>query len=270
MTRQTEKVPLYHYRKCRGPPLTTGQISAVQLPLLTFPSSVAFPGVPCAFILIEPRYQRMMATLTQKTERFAGLCLARRDTHFDMHGTLLRLTHVELLSDGRYLVHAIGVGRFRVLQWRMCSDGYPIAESLACIADRLGEKNAPRREPQLPIPSVESRKPEMSAWKPAWHGKTATSPSCWASPVHLRGLSRPPPPVEQLLRVLDTMLDHVPLEPAEVQLIWQIANLLPATPLDKACLLPTQTVAERIHMILAWFPSRSPFYTTAPEICSVS
>ncbi|CAD7928600.1 unnamed protein product [Amoebophrya sp. A120] len=92
-----------------------------------FKCSIAVPGVNCGLHVFEPRYRLMMRRCMDNTDT------AKRT--FGMHphsvtpfpyGCLLQIKEYEQLPDGRCRIDAVGVRRYKVLEWSE-KDGYSIA-----------------------------------------------------------------------------------------------------------------------------------------------
>ncbi|KAI7857795.1 hypothetical protein BDC45DRAFT_428053, partial [Circinella umbellata] len=111
-----------------------------------FIGSLAFPHVKCVLHIYEPRYRLMLRRIMEsRRHRFAMCLTVRKQTTttsssmpFYEFGTMLELTHVQTLEDGRSIVQAVGSHRFRVLSYHMV-DGYPVGE-LERIDDIDGEQ----------------------------------------------------------------------------------------------------------------------------------
>ncbi|MEO8956069.1 MAG: LON peptidase substrate-binding domain-containing protein [Ktedonobacteraceae bacterium] len=92
--------------------------SAIELPL--FPLNVVlFPGVVLPLHIFEPRYRQMIAECVQQKMPF-GVVLARSDSQPLQEepypvGTMAEIHNLSQLEDGRYVLMAIGVQRFRIL-----------------------------------------------------------------------------------------------------------------------------------------------------------
>ncbi|HEV7236248.1 MAG TPA: LON peptidase substrate-binding domain-containing protein [Ktedonobacteraceae bacterium] len=92
--------------------------SAIELPL--FPLNVVlFPGVVLPLHIFEPRYRQMIAECLQQKTPF-GVVLARPDSQPLQEepypvGTMAEIHNLSQLEDGRYVLMAIGVRRFRIL-----------------------------------------------------------------------------------------------------------------------------------------------------------
>src|SRR6266550_9480914 len=91
---------------------------ASELPL--FPLNVVlFPGVVLPLHIFEPRYRQMIADCQEQTTPF-GIVLARPESQPLLEepypvGTMAEIRELDQLEDGRYILMAIGVQRFRIL-----------------------------------------------------------------------------------------------------------------------------------------------------------
>jgi Lon protease-like protein len=92
--------------------------SAIELPL--FPLDVVlFPGVVLPLHIFEPRYRQMIADCRQQQKPF-GVVLARPESKpllEEPHavGTMAEIREMDQLEDGRYILMAVGIRRFRIL-----------------------------------------------------------------------------------------------------------------------------------------------------------
>jgi Lon protease-like protein len=92
--------------------------TAIELPL--FPLNVVlFPGVVLPLHVFEPRYRQMIADCQQHEQPF-GIVLARPDSvHLQEEpypiGTMAEIRDLNRLEDGRYILMALGLQRFRIL-----------------------------------------------------------------------------------------------------------------------------------------------------------
>ena len=92
--------------------------TAIELPL--FPLNVVlFPGVVLPLHIFEPRYRQMIADCQQQEQPF-GVVLARPDSvHLQEEpypvGTMAEIRDLNRLEDGRYILMALGLQRFRIL-----------------------------------------------------------------------------------------------------------------------------------------------------------
>ena len=92
--------------------------SAIELPL--FPLNVVlFPGVVLPLHIFEPRYRQMIVDCQQQ-EQSLGIVLARPESvhlHEEPYsiGTMAEIRDLNRLEDGRYILMALGLHRFRIL-----------------------------------------------------------------------------------------------------------------------------------------------------------
>ncbi len=91
---------------------------AIELPL--FPLNlVLFPGMVLPLHIFEPRYRRMIADC-QEQERPFGIVLVKPDSQPLQEepypvGTMAEIRDLNRLEDGRFLLMAVGLQRFRIL-----------------------------------------------------------------------------------------------------------------------------------------------------------
>ena len=91
---------------------------AIELPL--FPLNVVlFPGVVLPLHIFEPRYRQMIVDCQQQ-EQPIGIVLARPESvHLQEEpysiGTMAEIRDLNRLEDGRYVLMALGLHRFRIL-----------------------------------------------------------------------------------------------------------------------------------------------------------
>lgn len=107
-----------------------------KLPL--FVCTLSFPTMPTFLHIFEPRYRLMIRRVVESGDGKFGMVMYNRrgrpqgdeigSVPFMQYGTLLMVERYELLPDGRSLVIATGVSRFKVLEAGML-DGYHIART---------------------------------------------------------------------------------------------------------------------------------------------
>jgi len=91
---------------------------AIELPL--FPLNVVlFPGMVLPLHIFEPRY-RQMITECRKEDKPFGIVLTRPESKFMREetyavGTTAEIRELDELEDGRFILMAIGLQRFRIL-----------------------------------------------------------------------------------------------------------------------------------------------------------
>ncbi|KAI9258829.1 hypothetical protein BDA99DRAFT_440617, partial [Phascolomyces articulosus] len=122
-----------------------------RVPILV--GSLAFPHVRCVIHIFEPRYRLMLRRVMESRRHRFAMCLSLRRREqpttipFHEYGTMLELTHVQTLEDGRSIVQAVGSHRFRVLNHSMV-DGYHVGK-LERIDDIDGEQEQTLEREQI-------------------------------------------------------------------------------------------------------------------------
>jgi Lon protease-like protein len=91
---------------------------AIELPLFPLPL-VLFPGVMLPLHIFEPRYRQMIAECYQQDKPF-GVVLVRPDSKYLEEepypvGTMAQIRDLNRLEDGRFILMAMGMQRFRIL-----------------------------------------------------------------------------------------------------------------------------------------------------------
>lgn len=92
--------------------------SAIELPLFLL-DVVLFPGMVLPLHVFEPRYRQMITECHEQDKPF-GVVLARPESihlHEEPHsiGTLAEIRDLDKLPDGRFVLMAVGLQRFRIL-----------------------------------------------------------------------------------------------------------------------------------------------------------
>jgi Lon protease-like protein len=221
------------------------------LPL--FICTLSFPSMPTFLHVFEPRYRLMIRRALETGGRKFGMVIYNYNgqpqgemgrTQFMQYGTVLMIDRFELLPDGRSLLSAVGVSRFRILDWGIL-DGYYVAKT-----ERIDDISLAEEE------SLEAR--EMAA------AAAAMTPTEESSELPLEALS-----TQQLLQLC---LDFVekrraeaapwlhqrvlmgygepPTDPALFS-FW-LASVLPISEEEKYALLPITSVRERLKMTARW------------------
>lgn len=102
------------------------------LPL--FIGTASFPAMPIFLHIFEPRYRIMIRRIMESREHKFGMVAFNRAlrrqgglgrSQFMQNGTMMMVERFELLPDGRSLVIATGISRFRVMKSDMV-DGYHV------------------------------------------------------------------------------------------------------------------------------------------------
>lgn len=188
-----------------------------RIPLLI--GSLAFPGVSCSVHIFEPRYKEMLRRVMQSSRRRFGLCLLKRkrspgETSYYDYGTVLEMTHVQTLPDGRSIVEALGSHRFRVTRAEL-TDGYHMAEIervddldseqqlrleqqqiLRSSASRV-KSHQPIRAPIRPVIKPVIQPTLRRSWAQQAHPQTQMNRTPWLQ-MHMTGVSAANPKPHKL------------------------------------------------------------------------
>ncbi|XHG02459.1 hypothetical protein AWENTII_005811 [Aspergillus wentii] len=221
------------------------------LPL--FVGSLSFPNMPTFLHIYEPRYRLMIRRVMQNREYKFGMVTFNRTrrsqgdlgrTQFMQYGTVLLVDRFEMLPDGRSLVIATGVSRFRVTKSDVV-DGYHVGKT--------------ERVDDISI-SEEERIEAM---------ETSATVDLSSSGVNFAEMSLESMSTQQLLnlgldfvqkqrnekapwlhpRVLMAYGD-TPTDP--VKFPWWFASVLPVSDDEKYALLSATSVRERLKITARW------------------
>ncbi|KAF7590545.1 hypothetical protein BBP40_002686 [Aspergillus hancockii] len=222
------------------------------LPL--FVSSLSLPTMPTFLHVFEARYRLMMQRVMQCRERIFGMVMFNRagrtqqglgQSRFMQYGTALVVDRYELLPDGRSLVIATGLYRFKVASSYVVDmyyvgriqrvDDIPVIEEesreametsvaanpLSSTANTLGERSLEHMSTQ-----------QLFQFGLDFVRKQHSQGAAWLHP-----------------RVLLAYGD-IPTDPA--QFPWWFASVLPVWEEEKYALLPTTSVRERLKITSRW------------------
>ena len=101
-----------------------------------FPVTLAYPSMPTFLHIFEARYRLMIRRAVESGSGKFGMVMYNRrgqpqgslgNVHFKQYGTMLQIVSLEMLPDGRSLIEARGISRFKILETRML-DGYIVAK----------------------------------------------------------------------------------------------------------------------------------------------
>ncbi len=93
-------------------------MSTIELPL--FPLNVVlFPGTVLPLHIFEPRYRQMIVDCQREDKSF-GIVLVKPESEFLQEipyevGTMIEMRELHELPDGRYVLMALGIKRFRII-----------------------------------------------------------------------------------------------------------------------------------------------------------
>ncbi|GKZ30532.1 hypothetical protein AbraIFM66950_009499 [Aspergillus brasiliensis] len=215
-----------------------------------FVSSLSFPTMPTFLHVFEPRYRTMIHRVMQTRDKKFGMVMYNRSgrrqeglgrAQFMQYGTVLVVERFELLPDGRSLVIASGVSRFKVISFEMV-DGYHVGriQRVDDIAiseeERLESLETSSGTGESPSPA--SSPPESLSTQQLFQialdfiDKSRREGAAWLHP-----------------RVL-LAYGEVPTDPAVFP--WWFACVLPLWEDEKYQLLSTTSVRDRLKMVVRW------------------
>ena len=214
-----------------------------------FVCTLAYPAMPTFLHIFEPRYRLMIRRAVESGDRKFGMMMYNRTmrsqgnlgpTQFMQYGTLLHVSRMELLPDGRSLIETIGVSRFRVLQSAVL-DGY-IVGRIERIDDIsvAEEENLEARET--------SAQPAANADSVAQLNRMSTQDLLQVGLNFIaKGRAASAPWLHE--RVL-AAYGQPPADPATFP--YWLASVLPIAEDEKYKLLPTTSVRERLKISARW------------------
>jgi Lon protease-like protein len=219
-----------------------------------FVCTLSFPGMPTFLHVYERRYRIMMLrALASGTRRFGMVAYNHGNrpqgnmgrAPFLQYGTLLRIERFDTLRDGRCLVIARGISRFRVTKSEM-QEGYHVGRTERIDDVSLAEEealesrevsNAARAAPSLeehlgqsPLESMSTQ--ELFELGRNFVQKQSSAGSGWLHPRALMAYG------------------NLPTDPA--QFPWWLASVLPVPEEEKYALLSTTSVRARLKITARW------------------
>ncbi|CAG8070186.1 unnamed protein product [Penicillium salamii] len=230
----------------------TGPDYEKNLPL--FVCTLSFPTMPTFLHVFEPRYRLMIRRVIENGNGKFGMVMYNRrgrlqlghldDAPFMQYGTLLMIERYELLPDGRSLVVATGVSRFKITDSVML-DGYyvaktervediPLAEEErleALETSSNGEDVLPESIPSDPeLDSMSTQQLLLTAREFISNQRRSGAP--WLHP-----------------RV---MLAYGPIPVDAARFPWWFASILPISEEEKYPILSATSVRERLKVSAKW------------------
>ncbi|CAL5869603.1 uncharacterized protein PFLUO_LOCUS3833 [Penicillium psychrofluorescens] len=224
--------------------------------LALFICTLSFPTMPTFLHIFEPRYRLMIRRVVENGDGKFGMVMYNRRSRtqpgaeeYMCYGTLLLIERYELLPDGRSLVIANGVSRFKVLEAGVL-DGYHVGQvervddvSLAEeerleLAETSGPANpAPESEPEGQavdsLPPVDSMSTQqlLDASR-EFIGRQRRAAAPWLHP-----------------RI---MLAYGPVPNDAARYPWWLACVLPLSEEEKYPILAATSVRERLKIAARW------------------
>lgn len=229
-----------------------------------FVCTLAFPLMPIFLHVFEPRY-RLLIRRALDGDRTFGMVLPRHPSQgngsgFYELGTLLRITNVHFFADGRSLIEARGVSRFRVVEGGLL-DGYAVGKTERIDDMALEEEEAEEAEeashgspsdgPQSAEGSGSPTAPRLWSGSPdaaSLGGSLSTQALVDFALDFVARMREQSAPwlTEQMLRVYGECPTDASLLP------WWLASMLPLRDMDKYRLLGTSSVRERLKICHSW------------------
>ncbi|KAH8691215.1 PUA-like domain-containing protein, partial [Talaromyces proteolyticus] len=224
------------------------------LPL--FVCTLSFPSMPTFLHVFEPRYRLMIRRALEDGGRRFGMVINNYtdepqgnigQTQFMQYGTVLSIDRFELLPDGRSLLSAVGVNKFRIVDWGIL-DGYYIAKT-----ERVDDISLAQEE------DLERR--EMAA---AATSTTVQDSNGDSSDLPLEALS-----TQQLMQLCMQFIERRRAESAPwlhqrilmaygqppsdlASFPYWFASVLPIADEEKYLLLPSTSVRDRLKIAARW------------------
>ncbi|KAJ5087437.1 hypothetical protein N7456_011053 [Penicillium angulare] len=224
-----------------------------KLPL--FVCTLSFPTMPTFLHIFEPRYRLMVRRVVENGDGKFGMVMYNRrgrpqggdmgSVPFMQYGTLLMVERYELLPDGRSLVIATGVSRFKVLEAGML-DGYHIArtervddislaeeerlEALETLINAVPDLPPDDNLTRAPLDSMSTQ--DLLLLTREFIRKQRQSGAPWLHP-----------------RV---MLAYGPVPTDAARFPWWFASILPIAEEEKYPILSAMSVRERLKICARW------------------
>lgn len=236
-----------------------GGEGSLQTPL--FVCALGFPNTPTFLRIFEPRYRLMLRRCLEGNREFGMLMYNRYSepqgdlgtVHFFQYGTMMHITHSQMLADGTSLIECRGTYRFRVRAHGL-HDGYCVGdvERVEDVStaeeERLEALEMSAANVSAPAPTVSGIPAHTPETAEALFDRTSTRElleigSSFINRMRARSANW----LQQ--RVLDTH-GQPPSDPALFP-FW-FASVLPISDEEKYKLLSTTTVRQRLKITAGW------------------
>ncbi|PTU19308.1 hypothetical protein P175DRAFT_0510583 [Aspergillus ochraceoroseus IBT 24754] len=217
-----------------------------------FISSLAFPTMPIFLHVFEPRYRLMIQRVMESRGRKFGMVMHNSrgryqqglgSAPFLQYGTTLVVDRYELLPDGRSLVIATGLSRFKVLSSELV-DGYYVG-----TIQRIEDVSISEEEAQefMDISAVDSHSLMTNATERLIESMSTQQLFQLALDFVLKKRREGAPWLHP--RVL-LAYGALPTDPAVFP--WWFGTILPVWDQEKYALLSTTTVRQRLKITARW------------------
>ncbi|KAF2813693.1 uncharacterized protein BDZ99DRAFT_506630 [Mytilinidion resinicola] len=235
--------------------------TALNTPL--FVCTLSLPATPTFLHVFEPRYRLMMRRALDGNRQF-GMVMYNRsrapqgdlgNVPFMEYGTILEITNVQILGDGRSYVESRGVGRFRIREYSML-DGYYVSQ-----VERVEDVSLAEEER---LEAEETTTALAAALEAQMHiGQHQTTPT-QETPASLKQLSTRDLLLSGIEFIERMRANSAPWlneriliayggPPADPALFpYWFASVLPIAEDEKYLLLKTMSVRERLKIVNRW------------------
>ncbi|KAJ5747537.1 uncharacterized protein N7511_009233 [Penicillium nucicola] len=222
------------------------------LPL--FVCTLSFPTMPTFLHVFEARYRLMIRRVVENGNGKFGMVMVNRrgrtqpgqpeNDPFMQYGTLLMIERYELLPDGRSLVVATGISRFKILDSSML-DGYYIAKTERVDDISLAEEE--RLESMETSAESTGFSPEGNTLEPSLDS-LSTQQLLLTAREFLTNQRRSGAPWLHP-RV---MLAYGPIPTDASRFPWWFASIMPISEEEKYRILTAMSVRERLKISARW------------------
>ncbi|KAL2800291.1 PUA-like domain-containing protein [Aspergillus keveii] len=219
-----------------------------------FVTSLSFPTMPMALHIFEPRYRLMIQRVMESRSRKFGMVMPNRRGRlqqglgrapFLRYGTVLVVDRYELLPDGRSLVIATGMSRFRVVSWELV-DGYHVGKVQRVDDVPISEEEAQESRETSAVLNISSSS-TSNATERSLESMSTQQLFQFALDFVLKERRQGAPWLHP--RVL-LAYGALPTDPAIFP--WWLATILPIWDEEKYALLSSTTVRQRLKVTARW------------------
>ncbi|KAJ5172616.1 hypothetical protein N7492_005209 [Penicillium capsulatum] len=220
------------------------------LPL--FICTLSFPTMPTFLHIFEPRYRLMIRRVVENGDGKFGMVMYNRrgrvqggemgSVPFMQYGTLLIVERYELLPDGRSLVIATGISRFKVIESNML-DGYHVAKT-----ERVDDIPLAEEERIEATETAAAAIPDLSASPVAPLDSMSTQDLLHLTRDFIRNQRQAGAPWLHP-RV---MLAYGPVPTDAARFPWWFASILPIAEEEKYPILSATSVRGRLKISARW------------------
>ncbi|PQE16728.1 atp-dependent protease la domain-containing protein [Rutstroemia sp. NJR-2017a BBW] len=244
----------------------------VRFEIPCFICTVSFPSMPTYLHIFEPKYRAMIARVYASEDRNFGMLLhnpgqgtqgAFGGPRFWEYGTLLHIENYNLLEDGRSLVEARGVARFKVVDYKLSeSTPSPTAYTIGTV-ERVNDIGLADEE------AIEALQTSIEAAGIDPNDHPSSKPQLSEKGTKYTSFQLDGRPTRDLLEIglgfvrrmeaqsapwlhhrVIQAYDRCPEDAATFP--WWFASVLPTKDAEKYKLLATTSVRERLKICIKW------------------